>query len=125
MTIQAPFLMTVMALLLTACALAAGGATQAPGPAGQPFACELLARASGSGTALEARLEAREAFSGSYGLRVRGSGVSIDQGGELSLAAGQSAFLGNATVSSPLSRLEASLTVTAKGRTVSCPLRRS
>jgi hypothetical protein len=122
MTIQAPFLMTVMALLLTACALAAGGSGPASPAADQPFSCELLARTSGSGTALEARLDAREPFSGSYGLRVHGPGVSVDQSGDLTLAAGQSALLGHASVSGDLSHLEASLSVTAQGRTVSCPL---
>ena len=123
MTTRAPFLMTVMALMLTACAMALSAP---PGPrslAGQPFACELLARPTGRGTELEGRLDARDAFAGSYELRVRGPGVAVDQAGDLSLAAGQSAFLGQASLSGDLSSLDANLTVTGAGRTVTCPLR--
>ena len=125
MTTRAPFLMTVMALMLTACAMALGGPPAPPAPnlADQPFASELLARPTGRGTELEGRLDAHDAFAGSYALRVRGPGVSVDQAGELSLAAGQSALLGQASLSGNLSSLDASLTVTGQGRTVTCPLR--
>lgn len=125
MTTRAPFLMTVMALMLTACAMALGGPPAPPARtlAAQPFACELLARPTGRGTELEGRLDARDAFVGSYALRVRGPGVAVDQAGELSLAAGQSALLGQASLSGNLSSLDAALTVTGQGRTVTCPLR--
>jgi hypothetical protein len=123
MTIRAPFLMTVMALMLTACAMALGGPPAPHILAAQPFSCELLARPTGRGTELEGRLDARDAFSGSYELRVRGPGVAVDQAGELSLAAGQSALLGQASLSGNLSSLDASLTVTGQGRTVTCPVR--
>jgi len=134
MTTRAPFLMTLTALVLTACAMALGspkpgGAHQATntGAAGlQPFACALVAQARvGGGTRLEARIVARQALSASYGLRIRGAGVSIDQGGDLSLAAGENALLGEADLSTALSALEAQLTVTSGGRTVTCPLQRS
>lgn len=134
MTTRAPFLMTLTALVLAACAMALGppGAGRAPqagiaGAAGsQPFACALVAQArGGGGTRLEARLEARQALSASYALRVRGAGVAIDQGGDLSLRAGESALLGEAEVSTPLSALDARLTVTAGGRSVACPLQGS
>ena len=134
MTTRAPFLMTLTALVLTACAMALGspdrsGAHQTAitGQAqSQSFACALVARTrAGGGTRLEARLEARQAISASYDLRVRGAGVSIDQGGDLSLGAGQNTVLGEANVSTPLSALDASLTVTADGRTVTCPVQPS
>lgn len=133
MTTRAPFLLTVTALVLTACAMALGGPYQA-GPARtitghvqvQPFACVLVAQARvGGGTRLEARLQAREALAASYDLRVRGPGVFIDQGGDLSLAAGESAVLGEANVSTAASAIDARLTVTAEGRTVTCPIRGS
>lgn len=126
MTTRAPFLMTMTALLLTACAMALNGtaAHEIPRPSpGQPFACALVAERRGGGTRLVARIEAREAVSSSYDLRVRGPGVSVDQGGSLSLAAGASAVLGEADVSSALSDLDARLTVTVEGRTTACPLR--
>jgi hypothetical protein len=133
MTTRAPFLLTVTALVLTACAMALGSPDRvAPtrtitGHAtAQTFACALVAQPrAGGGTRLEARLEAREALAASYDLRVRGPGVSIDQGGDLSLAAGQSAVLGEANVSTAASALDARLTVTARGRTVTCPLQGS
>ena len=128
MIVRAPFLMTMTALLLTACAMALNG-TATPEAArlapGQPFACTLLVQRQGSGTRLEARIEAREAIAASYELRVRGPGVSIDQGGSLSLSTGQSAVLGEANVSSAPSALDARLTVTVDGRTSACALRES
>ena len=129
MITRAPFLLTLTALALTACAMAMGGADQGAGT-GQaqagPFSCVLVAQArAGGGTRLEARLSAREAVRASYDLRVRGPGVSIDQSGDLSLGAGQSAVLGEADVSTAASALDARLTVTAGGRMVACPLQRN
>lgn len=133
MTTRAPFLLTITALVLTACAMALGAPDRAvptrlvTGHAqAHPFACVLVAEPrKGGGTRLEARLQAREALSASYDLRVRGPGVSIDQGGDLSLAAGQSAVLGEANLSTAASALDARLTVTARGRTVTCPFQES
>lgn len=128
MIVRAPFLMTLTALLLTACAMAMNGtaAHESMGLApDQPFACALVAERQGSGTRLEARLSAQKAVQASYDLRVRGPGVSIDQGGSLSLAAGESTVLGEATVSSAPSALDASLSITTAGRTVACPLQES
>ncbi len=133
MITRAPFLLTVTALVLAACAMALGspdGAAPARAITGhaqlQPFACALVAQPrAGGGTRLEARLQAREALEASYDLRVRGPGVSIDQGGDLSLAAGASAVLGEANLSTAASALDARLTVTARGRTVTCPLQGS
>lgn len=131
MTTRAPFLLSMTALLLTACAMALGapdrGGPPAPSVAGEagtlPLSCALLATPQGGGVRLEARLTAREALSATYELRVRGAGVSVDQGGELALAARESALLGEATLSAPLSALEAELTVTSGGRRYACPLR--
>ena len=134
MTTRAPFLATLTALILAACSLAlgspdAGGAhqTASTGAAvSPPFACALLAQdRPGGGTRLVARLTAREAITVSYDFVVRGAGVSIDQGGDLSLGAGQRTVLGEADLSTALSALDAQLTVTARGRTVACPVERS
>lgn len=134
MTTRSPMLMGLAALVLTACAMALSG----PGAISQahviqgvpiqgtvqklPLACSLTARAEGAGTVLQGHLEAREALSASYALRVRGPGVSIDQAGSLSLAAGESAVLGQAFVSGPGDALDATLTVTAGGRSYACPV---
>lgn len=135
MTTRSPLLASLTALAMAIYGLALGGAG-APGQAHEmprvapvqgtaqqlPFACSLLARSDGGGTILEGRLQAREAISASYALRVRGPGVSIDQGGDLSLAAGESAILGEASVSGAAATLDATLTVTVDGRTYGCPL---
>ena len=134
MTTRAPFLATLTALVLAACSLALGspdadGARPSAtiGAAlSQPFACALVAQdRPGGGTRLEARLAAREAITASFDLVVRGAGVSIDQGGDLSLGAGGSALLGEADLSMAFSALEAQLTVTVEGRRVTCPLQHS
>ncbi|EYD75453.1 hypothetical protein Rumeso_02936 [Rubellimicrobium mesophilum DSM 19309] len=133
---RSPALMGLMALALSIYGLALGGpaaptqAQEAPGTASPapslapsaPFACSLVARPEGGGTGLEALLQAREAISATYALKVRGPGVSIDQGGDLSLAAGETTTLGQASISGTADSLDASLTVTVGGRTYGCPL---
>ena len=137
MTTRSPVLTSLTALALAIYGLALGG-TGVPGQAHEvprvapvqetaqlPFACSLLARSDGGGTVLEGRLQAREAISASYALRVRGPGVSIDQEGDLSLVAGEAAILGEASVSGAATTLDAILTVTVAGQTYSCPLQQS
>lgn len=135
MTTRSPILMGLAALVLTACAMALGG-TGGPGQAQQapgtttiqgtaqplPFVCSLVTRTEGGGTALEGHLQAREALSASFALKVRGPGVSIDQAGDLTLAAGEATVLSEASVSGPAESLDASLTLTTGGRSYTCPL---
>ena len=87
-----------------------------------PFACSLVANAYGGSTHLEGRLQAREAISASYTLMIRGPGMSIDQGGELTLLAGESTILGEASVSGTVDSLDATLTVTVDGQAYACAL---
>jgi hypothetical protein len=135
MTTRSPALAGLTALALSIYNLALGGPgapgqaheAQATAPAQSlatqaPFACSLVARAQGGGTVLEGRLQARETIDASYSLTVRGPGVSIDQGGDLTLAAGESTVLGQASVSSALDSLDASLTVTVADQAYRCPL---
>ena len=140
MTTRSPALAGLMALALSIYGLALGG-PGAPSQAQEaqvipdaraqsltaqaPFACSLMARSEGGGTALEGRLQAQEAISASYSLKVRGTGVTIDQGGDLTLAAGESTILGEAQVSGGLGTLDVELTVTANGRTYACPIQES
>lgn len=135
MTTRSPILMGFAALALTACAMALTGAG-APGQAHEvqrvvpvqgsvqplPFSCSLVARPEGGGTLLEGRLQAREAISVSYALKVRGPGVAVDQEGDLSLPAGETAVLGEASLSSARASLDATLTVTLGDRSYACPL---
>ncbi|TNC52030.1 hypothetical protein FHG66_04320 [Rubellimicrobium rubrum] len=132
MTTRSPLLMALAALVLTACAMAMGG----PGPARGgpnippvigtatplPFACALVARQQGGNLALEGRIDARDAVSGTYDLTVRGPGVSIDQSGDLLIPAGASDVLGQASVPGRLADLETAMTITTRGRTVTCPV---
>lgn len=133
MTTRSPILMGLAAIFLTACAMALGGPSgpgQAQGAEGAapgttrllPFNCSLAARAEDGGTVLEARLQARDALAASYALKVRGPGVSIDQGGDLTLGAGETTVLGEASVSGAVESLDATLTVTVDGRIYTCPL---
>ena len=134
MTYQTPFGLGFAAFVVAACSAVAGGLGAGPSAAetpqmaegtSLPFACSLVARASGGGTDLEAVLQARESISASYALTVRGPGVAIDQGGDLSLGAGETTTLGQASVSGAAGSLDASLTVTVGGQTYTCPLQES
>jgi hypothetical protein len=87
-----------------------------------PLSCTVVAERQGGGTRLEARMTARDAMTASYELAVRGPGVTIDQGGDLTLAAGESAVLGEANVSTAPANLDVRLTVTAAGTTYACPV---
>ena len=87
-----------------------------------PFACSLVASSYGGSTYLEGRLQAREAISATYTLNVHGPGVSIDQGGDLTLSAGESTVLGEASLSSAVDSLDATLTVTVDGQAYACAL---
>ncbi len=87
-----------------------------------PFACSLLASSYGGSTHLEGRLQAREAVVATYTLTVLGPGLSINQGGELTLSAGESTALGEASVSGAVDSLDATLTVTVDGQAYACAL---
>jgi hypothetical protein len=129
-----PFGLGFAAVVVAACAAVAGGLGIGPSAAetaqvaegtSLPFACSLVARAQSGGTDLEAVLQAREAISASYALTVRGPGIAIDQGGDLTLGAGETTTLGQASVSGTASSLDATLTVTVGGQTYTCPLQES
>ncbi len=136
MNIRSPILIGFAAVVLTACAMALNGAG-GPGQADQtsrvapvvgtarpqPFACALIAQERAGRLTLEGRLDAREAVSARYDLRIRGPGVAVDQSGDLSLRPGESTTLGEASLTGRLGDLDARMTVTSGGRTVTCPLR--
>jgi hypothetical protein len=115
---------SVAAVVVTAAALVTGGLGASPSAAetAAPFSCALLARQDGGSVVLEGQVTAHDAVSGTYELRVRGSGVSIDQGGGISVGAGQSVRLGEATISGRASDYDASLTITIGGQAYVCQL---
>lgn len=134
MTTRSPIFIGLAAATLTACALGLSG-TQAPGmahgvqgptvqgrPGALPFACSLHAKAQGGGTMLEGRLQAHKPIAATFALRIRGPGVSIDQGGDLSLLAEESTVIGVASISGLPESLDATLTVSLDGQSYACPL---
>ena len=98
-----------------------------PGPTWTPgraaFACAFTAREAGGSVAIEARLEAREAVSGSYALRLRRAGADLGSSGDFMAGAGESLVLSSTRMSGSTDGLDAELTLTAGGRTTTCPLR--
>jgi hypothetical protein len=130
---QPPLGLGLAALLVTAAAMAVGGPGVRPSAAHEtspaavegtslPFACALLARQEGGSVVLEGQVTGREAVSGTYEMRVRGPGVSIDQAGGLSVAASETVRLGEAMISGRASDYDTSLTVTIGGQTYACQL---
>jgi hypothetical protein len=138
MTTRSPMTLGLAALVLTACAMAFGsppagqpaaGAAgtptaraPAPDPLYGPVRCALEARPSGGGLSLAGRVTATRPLTGEYSLRVRGRGVSIDQGGPFSLAAGETGTLGQASLPGRARDYELRLIVEAGGRRVACPV---
>ena len=97
------------------------GPTWTPGPAA--FACAFTAREAAGSVAIEARLEARRAVQGSYALRLRRAGADLGSSGDFMAGAGESLLLSSTQMSGGTDGLEAELTLTADGRTTTCPLR--
>ena len=97
--------------LMGACAMEPEAAMP-PEPLAEP-ACAL--RHDGRG--YTAVLTAAGPVSGEYALRLRGQGLSIDQGGPFRAAAGETVVLGQAGVSRVA---EAELVVTVGGRRMTC-----
>jgi hypothetical protein len=133
MTNLPPLSLGFAAFVVTACAMAVVGPGVGPSAAHEtsptvaegsslPFSCALRARQEGGSVVLEGLVTAREAVSGTYEMRVRGPGVSIDQAGGLSVAASETVQLGEAMMSGHASDYDTSLTVTIGGQTYACQL---
>lgn len=95
------------------------------GEAEGAFRCNLSLSPLGAGTAVLARVTAAKttpgAVKGSYSLSLRAGGNAIDQGGDFEARPGETVTLGEATLPGAPEALEATLTVTAGGRSVACP----
>ncbi|MFO7920908.1 MAG: curli-like amyloid fiber formation chaperone CsgH [Nioella sp.] len=85
-----------------------------------PFACEIAVAETAAGTRFEARLQANDALSGSYRLRLAGRGTDIRQAGAFSARAGETLTLGQSMLSGAASAYDAELTVTVDGRSHRC-----
>lgn len=111
---------TATATLVVALATAGlAGANSEDGP----LRCEILTDTSDGMISLEGVVHAASALAGTYSFTVRSSGAGgssdIEQGGAFEAAKGETVSLGEMSLGSGAS-LDASLTVTAEGRTVAC-----
>lgn len=108
--------------------LAALGLTSACVPAStEPHAapaglrCALEITEAGGLTRVAAWAESPRPVAGTYDLSLSGGGASIRQGGSFALDAGARKTLGQARLSVAPAALRGGLTLTAEGRTLSCP----
>lgn len=106
-------------LVLGAGLYAAGADDIVTGPASGPVRCEIVASNAGGMTRLDGVAHAADAATGTYRLRVTGSGANINQGGDFEVRAGEAVTLGSVTIGGG-GRYEASLEVTANGVNAAC-----
>ena len=112
------------ALAVTAAIVAAGiGAGQAGANAG-PVRCEIQATKSGGMVTLAGIVHADRSIAGSYSFRVAstggGGGTDISQGGEFNARPGHAETLGQVMLGGRGTVYEASLDVSAGGKTYRC-----
>ena len=133
MTARSPLLLGLAALVATA--ISAMGSLPPTGPGDRaparpairgvaddgPFTCALVLAPQGAGTSVAGRVTARAPVAGTYALRLRAGGTAIDQGGDFDAAEGETVTLGEATLPGGADALDATLTVSAAGRSVACP----
>jgi hypothetical protein len=86
-----------------------------------PVACALSVGTANGLLQLEPVIQASEAVSGIYQLRVEGPGTRMNQGGPFSLRAGQTLELGRMMTSGSAASLDTEMTLTIDGQTYSCP----
>ncbi|NAZ37107.1 curli-like amyloid fiber formation chaperone CsgH [Rubellimicrobium sp. CFH 75288] len=130
MLTESPLVMGLAAILLTACAMVLGtpeddplpGLSLRSAPAAAPFSCVLRAQQAGGSVSLRGEVTARAALAGHYTLRIRGTGVTVDQSGPFAIGPGETARLGAATLPGRVSHYDTSLIVEAGGRRHACPL---
>ncbi len=86
-----------------------------------PVACVITAEAQGNMLTLAPVVQASEAVSGTYSLRVEGPGTRMNQGGPFSARAGETVTLSRMMTSGSASSLDAEFTLTIDGREYRCP----
>ncbi|WP_152047290.1 curli-like amyloid fiber formation chaperone CsgH [Aureimonas psammosilenae] len=116
-----PISKRIVPALLTALA---AGAVLAPAVSArtgdEAASCEIRASRGGGAVTLTALVHAEHRVEGSYSLRVKGRGTSIDQGGPFAARAGREAVVGTVTLGTQGASFEAKLDVTVDGETVTC-----
>lgn len=86
-----------------------------------PIACAIMINTANGLLNVEPVIQATEAVTGIYQLRVEGPGTRMNQGGPFSVRAGETLELGRMMTSGSAASLDAELTLTIDGRTYSCP----
>lgn len=114
----------VIVLALAACGVA--GNTGSSPPRSSALSCALAITERSSQLQIEGRLQAAEAVTGRYALRVAQTGRAgqnfIDQSGDFTARAGETVTLGSASVSGSAAQYSATLTLDYAGGTLSCPV---
>lgn len=91
-----------------------------------PVTCTLQVVEAHGQVTVDAIVEAREPVSGRYDLTLRqssyGSRADLSQGGDLQLAKGERATLGQAQLSGLAADIEAKLTLDVNGTRIVCPI---
>jgi len=108
--------------ILMACTAGATDTAQIGATASSP-ACEIITRNLGGMTVIEGVVTSDKAVSGSYSLRVSGSGTNIRQGGEFDAAANEKTVLGKVSLGGSTRAYDIDLKVEADGRTLPCKTR--
>lgn len=115
--------------LAAACALPLGATPgETVAAADMPVTCSLSVAASAGMVTVEGIVDARRPVTGRYELELRqssfGGRSDIRQGGDFTLASGERAILGQATLSGSPADLDGTLTLTVDGKSYVCPLSR-
>jgi len=111
------------ALILAGAGVAAACTTSTAAPsdaATVPFACEIAVDETAAGTTFRGLVQANDALSGRYSLRLAGRGTDIRQGGAFDARAGETLTLGQSMLSGAASAYDTDLTVTVDGQSYSC-----
>ena len=86
-----------------------------------PIACAIMINTANGLLNVEPVIQATEAVSGIYQLRVEGPGTRMNQGGPFSVRAGETLELGRMMTSGSAASLDAEMILTIDGRSYSCP----
>lgn len=109
----------LLAALGLSAACTATATTPLPSSAG-PLSCDIAVSQSGGTVTYRGRVQANEAISGTYSLRLTGAGTNIAQGGPFTARAGETVTIGQANLTGPASRYSAALTLSVNGGTYNC-----
>ena len=128
MFIRSPLVLGILAVFLTACAMAeiagarSGHAPSLSGP-NEPWRCAIAVAERPGSVVFAARIVANAPITGSYVLQIKEilGGATVDQLGDFSVGRGQTQTLGTADLGGSMGDYDAVLTVTVAGKVTTCP----